>query len=81
MKKLWILQPVDDSAAPWLSFHNCMFGFVVRALHEDEARTLSAKQAGDEGPDAWLSSRLSSCVELNGDGRSGVVLGSYNRAQ
>jgi hypothetical protein len=81
MKKLWILQPVDDSAAPWLSFHDCMFEFVVRASNEEEARTQAAKQAGDEGPDAWLSSRLSSCVELNGDGRSGVVLGSYNRAQ
>jgi len=28
MKKLWILQPVDDSADPWLSYHNCMFEFV-----------------------------------------------------
>ena len=58
-----------------------MFGFVVRAMHEDEARTLSAKQAGDEGPDAWLSSRLSSCIELNSDGRSEVILAAYNRAQ
>jgi hypothetical protein len=32
MKKLWHLQPVDEAAAPWLSFHNCMFGFVVRAF-------------------------------------------------
>jgi hypothetical protein len=81
MKKLWLLQPVDDNSAPWLSFHNCMFGFVVRALHEDEARTLSAKQAGDEGPDAWLSSRLSTCVELKDDGHSKVILEAYNRAQ
>ena len=81
MKKLWILQPVDDSAAPWLSFHNCMFEFVVRASKEEEAREQAAKQAGDEGPDAWLSSRFSSCVELNGHGHSGVVLGSYIRAQ
>jgi hypothetical protein len=81
MTKLWRLQPVDDSSAPWLPFHNCMFGFVVQALHEEEARALSAKQAGDEGPDAWLSSRLSTCVEVNGNGHSGVVLGAYNRAQ
>ena len=57
MKKLWLLQPVDDSAAPWFSFHNCMFGFVVRAMHEDEARTLSAKQAGDEGSHRMLFDR------------------------
>jgi hypothetical protein len=81
MKKLWILQPVDDSAAPWLSFHNCMFEFVVRASKEEEAREQAAKQAGDEGPDAWLSSHLSSCVELNGDGRSEVLVAAYNRAQ
>ena len=81
MKKLWILQPVDDSAGPWLSFHNCMFGFVIRAIHEDEARTHAAKQAGDEGPDAWLSSLLSSCVELKDDGQSEVILAAYNRAQ
>jgi len=81
MKKLWILQPVDDGADPWLSFHNCMFEFVVRAMNEEEARTQAAKQAGDEGPDAWFSSRLSSCVELKSDGRSEVVLAAYNRAQ
>jgi len=82
MKKFWLLQPVDDTSDPWMSFHNCMFGFVVHALNEEEARTLSAKQAGDEGPDAWLSSHHSSCVELNGDlTSSGVVLGAYNRAQ
>jgi hypothetical protein len=80
MKKLWMLQPVDDSADPWLSFHNCMFEFVVRAMNEEEARSEAAKQAGDEGPDAWLSSRLSSCVELKGDGRSEVILAAYNRA-
>ena len=81
MKKLWMLQPVDDSADPWLSFHNCMFEFVVRAMNEEEARSEAAKQAGDEGPDAWLSSRLSSCVELKCDGRLDVILAAYNRAQ
>jgi len=80
MKKLWLLQPLEGSSAPWLSFHNCMFGFVVRARHEDEARTQAAKQAGDEGPDAWLSPRLSSCVELKADGPSEVILAAYNRA-
>ena len=81
MQRLWHLQPVEETAAPWLAYHNYMFGFVVRALHEDGARTLAAKQAGDEGPDAWLSSRLSSCVELKPDGPSEVVLAAYNRAQ
>ena len=66
--KLWILRPVDEAAAPWRAYYHRMFGFVVRARTEDSARTVAAHHCGDEGPDAWLSSRSSTCVELQADG-------------
>jgi hypothetical protein len=81
MQKIWLLRPVEETAAPWLSYHDCMFGFVVRASNQEVARTLAAKQAGDEGPRAWLSSRFSTCIELTGDGPSTVILEAYNRAR
>jgi hypothetical protein len=55
-----------------------MFGFVVRARSEDAARNLSASKCGDEGPDAWLSSKSSTCVELQADGPEEVVMENYN---
>ena len=41
----------------------------------EERNTL---KCGDEGPDAWLSGRTSTCVELRADGPAGVILESYN---
>jgi hypothetical protein len=76
--KLWILRPLKDDSAPWLPYFDRMFGFVIRAESEDKARSLAASNWGDEGPDAWLSSRLSTCVELRADGPAGVILESYN---
>jgi hypothetical protein len=57
-----------------------MFGFVVRAPNEDAARSIAARQAAEEGGDAWLSPTLSRCTELTADGAVGVVLESWNRA-
>jgi hypothetical protein len=76
--KLWLLKPVDDTAAPWLPWYDRMFGFVIRAISEDKARSLAASKCGDEGPDAWLSSRTSFCVELQADGAEGIILENYN---
>jgi hypothetical protein len=76
--KLWLLQPVKD-ADPWMPFHDCMFGFVVRADSEAVARSIAATRASDEGPKAWLSSQNSSCVELQADEQPGVILESWNR--
>jgi hypothetical protein len=55
-----------------------MFGFVIRAANEDKARGLAASNCGDEGPDAWLSERSSTCVELKADGPAGVIMEEYN---
>jgi hypothetical protein len=72
--KIWLLRPIDGSSAPWLQYFDCMFGFVVRAESEDKARSLAASKCGDEGPDAWLSGRNSTCVELLADGPAEVIM-------
>jgi len=77
--KLWHLKPVDDSLDPWAAWHDCMFGFVVRADSETLARTIAATKAGDEGPKAWLLAKNSTCEELRPDGQAGVVMEAWNR--
>jgi hypothetical protein len=57
-----------------------MFGFVIRAKSESAARTLAAEQAGDEGPEAWLSPRSATCAELHADGNPEVIMADYNPA-
>jgi hypothetical protein len=42
-EKAWILQPADDSAAPWLPFHNRMFEFVVRASNHRMKRNRESR--------------------------------------
>jgi len=76
--KLWLLKPVEN-ADPWIQFHDCMFGFVVRADSEAVARSIAATSAGDEGPKAWLSAQNSTCEELQAAGQPGVILEAWNR--
>ena len=79
--KLWLLRPRDEGTVEWKTWHNCMFGFVVRAQDERAARLEAAKLAGDEGPGAWLERPTSTCVELTASGAAGVIMSDYNRAQ
>jgi hypothetical protein len=79
--KLWILRPGDDSLPPWIPYYDRIFGFVIRAQSEDAARSLAASTCREEGPDAWLSSRSSSCIELPVDGPAGVIMEDFSRAK
>ena len=79
--KLWLLRPSDDGAVAWKTWHNCMFGFVVRAQDERAARMEAARLAGDEGPGTWLERPSSSCVELTAGGPAGVIISDHNRAE
>ena len=66
-----------------------VFGVVVRAPCEGEARTLAQGQAGSEGlgiyvplgcsgeeiaDDVWLDPSLTACEPLDSDGPAGVIL-------
>jgi len=78
--KLWVLRPVNEETAPWMPWFDRMFGFVIRAKSESAARKLAAEQAGDEGPEAWLSPESASCTELQTDGEATVIMQDYNPA-
>lgn len=82
--KLWILKPVNDNVTVNLNGHDvklwtwdCSYGFVIRAQTEQIARSQAADEAGDEGSEAWLSPKFTSCEELSAEGEPGVVLKDF----
>ena len=87
--KLWLLKPIDESSGPWKQWYDKVFGFVVRADDEADAREFASLEAGDENPapgrpdgSPWLDPSLTSCVELRarGGGDHGVVLRDFASA-
>ena len=73
---LWLLRPIhyksqeddlwdepqeDDICNPW---YDKAFGFVVRAETAEGARRIAAEKCGDEGEDAWLNAKYSTCTVL-----------------
>ena len=77
--KLWILRPINE-LANWSPWYDKAFGFVVRAIDETSARIEAAKQCGEEGADAWVDKKLSSCEELQSNGPIEVVLRDFSSA-
>ena len=67
--RLWVLKRIESRPV-----YDCSDGFVIRAVDAAEARLMASKKAGDEGPDAWLSSDRSSCDELLQSGQAEVIL-------
>lgn len=74
--KLWILKPVEPLPAMWIPWYDKVFGFVVRASNEEEARIIAADLAGDEDRDInpWLYSKYATCEELLPEGKAGPIL-------
>ena len=82
--KLWILRPaqnLDSADDPWEPWHNKVFGFVVRAETETQAREMAQEHAGNEKytsegntREPWKDPKYSSCVELLADGVAGVEM-------
>jgi len=78
--KLWILKPVSglsDDVNPWNPWYYKVFGFVIRAETEEDARGIAQLQSGDESkdkPTPWLNPKLSTCSEIMVEGESGVIL-------
>jgi len=66
---IWLLEAKnlknDTSVVdPWDPWFDKVFSFVVEAKTEREARDLAAEDAGDEGDDAWLLEKYSTCTEI-----------------
>lgn len=82
MKSLWMLEPVDGlkkGENPWgMPYDDKVFGLIVRASDEIEARTLAQAEAGAEADGfyacPWLDEKLSTCKVLRNEGESGVVI-------
>ena len=79
--RLWILRPIDEGVEPWYPWmEHRTFGFVIRAKDESAACVLAATHAMDEGPRAWLSAELSTCVELTANGPEGIIMTEFSGA-
>lgn len=78
--KLWHLKPVDDDSGPWKPWYDKVFGMVVRAKTEADARKAASDEAGCEGRGAWTDPELSSCVELLKGGDPEVIIRDCHHA-
>ncbi len=93
--RLWLLRPaggLKKGDNPWEPWFDKVFGFVVRADTEEEARALAHDDAGDENrggfrgrakyltKQPWLDAKYSTCVELLPEGAAGVVMEDFWRA-
>jgi hypothetical protein len=87
--KIWLLKnredlPEKEADNPWYPWYDKIFGQVVRAETEQQARQIATEQAADEAKgefkDAWLNSQYSTCVELSADGEPGVILRDHAKA-
>ena len=85
---LYLLRPVEGDPA-WKPWYDKMFGFVVRAETESEARAMAQAMAGDEARDdnfqrttpIWTDAARTTCVELNANsGEPGVVISDFHAA-
>jgi len=77
--KLWLLRPIEGTEC-WEPWYDKCFGMVVRARTELEARSIAAKNAGDERMIAWLNKENSTCVELTQKGKAELVIQDIHAA-
>jgi hypothetical protein len=95
--KLWLLRPIEnlpEDNNPWEPWYDKVFGFVIRAETENEARKIAQENGGDElikwtwdktpqgqfSMRSWLDSNLSSCMELKADGEPGLIIKDFAAA-
>lgn len=91
--RLWLLRPHTEVLArgrsPWRPWFEKVFGVVVRASSEEEARALAQSEAGSEGlgiyqglglaseqvaKAVWLDPLFTACDRLLEDGPPAVIL-------
>jgi hypothetical protein len=93
--KLWLLRPVEnlpDNDNPWDPWYDKVFGFVIRAETETEARNIAHTNAGDETeeiflnerisytPQPWKDAKYSTCIELLSEGPVEVIIRDFASA-
>lgn len=81
---IWILRPVCNlDPDPWDPWYNRVFGFVVRADNEQEARKFANSEGGAETSefkghgDVWLDPNKTTCEILSSEGEKGIILKDF----
>ena len=91
--RLWLLRPhaevLERKSHPWRPWFEKVFGVVVRAANETDARALAQAEAGSEGVGVyrelgcaqeekaaavWLDPTKTACEMLEVDGPPAVIL-------
>ena len=58
--------------------YDCYDRKLVRAVDEQQARSIASKCHGDEGCSSWLDSRYSVAEVILVDGEASVIIDSFN---
>lgn len=92
--RLWLLRArrdLPEAGDPWEPWYDKVFGFVIAAETEEQARAMATERGGDEikaarpwnggNARAWLDADLSICRELRAETcPAGVALRDYASA-
>ena len=84
--KLWILKPNDNLPVdnPWSPWYDKVFGFVIRAKTEKEAREMANNKAKDENKEGvknvWLNPKYSKCIVLRNIGKIEIIMRDFKSA-
>ena len=90
--KLWILRPLGYNAdwygvGRWKPWYDKVFGVVVRAETEAQAREIAQERGADECRDGrfklldtWLDPEQTTCELLTGEGPAGLVMEDFHAA-
>jgi hypothetical protein len=52
--------------------------FLVRATSKKKARIIASLSCGDEGKDAWMSKKTSTCQIIKAGGVDRIIISSFN---
>lgn len=81
--KIWNLEPINSDGGYWDPWYDKVFGVVVAAESEDEARKIAQENGGCESrydQQPWLDSKLTTCIELNENTAGGLICQDYRSA-
>lgn len=80
--KLFQIRPKDNlqTSDPWKPWYDKCFGFIIRAKTKPEARKIASENAGDEGKNAWLDGKYSTCEELKIEGKADLIMKDFASA-
>lgn len=72
----WYLEPRTE----WQPWYDKVFGMVVIAATEENARLVAASNHGDEGPYVWLDDKVTRCLEMSPEGKDRLIIRDHARA-